>query len=409
MFQNSRRVPRYGTRFALACAAVGALALAGCGAADSRDEGSGSNNASSSSGEYKIGAVLSLSGHAAGMGSHQRDGARYAVDEINAAGGVNGRKLRLDVRDDAGDPNKTVSVFNRFAADDEVLAVFGGTFGSFSLSILPISKRVGLPMLAPNSTHSLTRSDSRYLFRVVFDADAEVTAAVDRAKAEGAKRVAILHGTDAYGEQGSELLKEAIPAAGLELVGSEGMPADARDVTPQLTKLRASRPDVLMLWGTSPNVGVALKNAGQLRMEIPMLSGVGGLDPGNLDVAEGSPALAHWTPQDVDGSGDPELNKRFAEGFKAKNGRESDYVDRMGYDTMYLIKQGLENAGDDVTRDGLVEGLEQIQDKHLLMGVWNFGPFDANEPDNRSGLTAEAISWKSVEDGRLVPAAEPTR
>src|SRR5690606_14264091 len=99
-------------------------------------------------------------------------------------------------------------------------------------------------------------------FRVVFDADAEVKAAIERTKAQGAKRVAILHGTDAYGEQGAELLKDAIPASGLTLVGAEGMPADARDVTPQLTKLRAARPDVLMLWGTSPNVGVALKNAG---------------------------------------------------------------------------------------------------------------------------------------------------
>lgn len=376
-------------RFLMLAALLGVAGLAvGCGS-------DGGGGAAQGSGPIQVGAVLSLTGSSAVLGEHERDGVEAAVEEINAAGGVNGRQLKVTFVDDAGDPNGAVAAFNRLTSDDDVVAVFGATFGSSTLAISPLSKRTGMPLLAPNTTYEITHQGNEYLFRVAPPADAEVEAAVAHIKEAGYQRLGVLTSTDAYGAQAGDLLEEA----GVSIVARETFAKEATNLTSQLTKLRAANPDALVVWDHAPATGIAIRNAADLGMtEIPILSGQASNNPGNIEAASGSDALQNWLVQGVVDPMNP--LPRQEEGLEVLQ-QSVDYpIDifaSIGYDGMHILKEALEAAGDGADREALRDALEQVS----YEGVGGSYQYSAEDHD---GVGPESIVWLEVQDDKFVAA-----
>ena len=375
---------------AVALAAVTAVGLAACGGSDSGSDGGST---------YKIGMLASLSGAQTQPGQHQRDGAKSAVDAINAAGGVNGRKLELVVHDDAGNPNAAVSGFNALVRDEGLMGILGSTWGSSTLAFKPLLEREQVPVIAPNTTHEITNPISPWLFRVILAAEVEVRAAADTAKKAGIERIAVLHTTDAYGKQGAELIEKS----GLQVVGSEEMEPNASDVTTQLTKLRAKRPQALFVWGTTPNTGLALKNAGQLGMNLPVLSGVTGPTEGNLKAAGGSSILRHWLNVGLvdPASPLPRQEEAIANLKRDHPGYEPDVYSVIGYAGVTLFARALEAAGDDADRSKLRDAIEGLREAETVAGVFSYGP------DNHDGAGVDSVVWLSPKGKSFVRVDEP--
>jgi len=377
-----------GSRILVLSAMLAAAAIVvGCGSAGGSDEDDG--------GEYKLGAILSLSGAAADLGQHSRDAIELAVDQINADGGVNDREITVEFIDDGTEPNRTVSAFNDLARDDSVLAIFGGTLGTTTLAMSPMSAQQGVPLLSPNTTYEITRQGNEYLFRVAPPADAEIDATVELANDQGWERLALLHSTDAYASQAAELFADS----GLDIVGSESFDPEDTDMTAQLTKLGRTDPDALLVWDLSPATGIAIRNAGQLGMdEIPILSGQGSNNPGNIDAAGNSPALDNWIVQGVVDEASP--IDRQAEGIELLE-PELDYpVDTfasLGYDGAHLFAAALEEAGSDPDRDAVRDALEQV-DYDGLGGEYVYSA------DNHDGVGPESVIWLEVRDAEFVMA-----
>ena len=377
-----------GSRILVLSAMLAAAAIvAGCGSAGGSDDDDG--------GEYKLGAILSLSGAAADLGQHSRDAIELAVDQINADGGVNDREITVEFIDDGTEPNRTVSAFNDLARDDSVLAIFGGTLGTTTLAMSPMSAQQGVPLLSPNTTYEITRQGNEYLFRVAPPADAEIDATVELANDQGWERLALLHSTDAYASQAAELFADS----GLDIVGSESFDPEDTDMSAQLTKLGREDPDALLVWDLSPATGIAIRNAGQLGMdEIPILSGQGSNNPGNIDAAGNSPALDNWIVQGVVDEASP--IDRQAEGIELLE-PELDYpVDTfasLGYDGAHLFAAALEEAGSDPDRDAVRDALEQV-DYDGLGGEYVYSA------DNHDGVGPESVIWLEVRDAEFVMA-----
>jgi branched-chain amino acid transport system substrate-binding protein len=366
----------------LAATAVGV----GCGS----DGGSGGDDG----GEYKLGAILSLSGAAADLGQHERDAIELAVDQINAAGGVDGREITVELVDDGTEPDRTVAAFNDLVRDDSVLAIFGGTLGTTTLAMSPLSAKQGVPLLSPNTTYDITRQGNDYLFRVAPPADAEIEATAELAREQGWERLALLHSTDAYASQAAGLFAES----DLDLVGSESFDPEDTDMTAQLTKLNRANPDALLVWDLSPATGIAIRNAGQLGMtDIPILSGQGSNNPGNIDAAGNSPALDNWIVQGVVDEHDP--LDRQTDGIELLEPGLDYSVDTfasLGYDGVRLFAAALEEAGDDPSRDSVRDALEQVS-YDGLGGEYRYSPDD-------HGVGPESIVWLEVRDGGLATA-----
>jgi len=378
-----------GWRTSAALLVAGAAALTGCSA-----EGAGGSDDT-----YKIGMLAALSGPAAQTGQHQRDGAQAAVDAINEAGGVNGRKLKLVVRDDAGNPNTAVSGFNELVRDDAIVGIFGSTFGSATLAVKPLLDRNEIPVIAPNTTHEITNPSSEWLFRNIISAEGEVEAAVELARENGIEKIAVLHSTDAYGSQGGDLLKNS----GLDVVAVEEMESDATDVTTQLTKIKAAKPDALFLWAITPGAGLALKNAGQVGLDVPIISGVAGPTAGNITAAGQSSALSRWLNV---GLIDPENPlPRQEEAIENLKAAQPDYAPDVysvtGYSGIELFAEALEAAGEDADRSAIRDAIESIQGLDTVSGVYSFAA------DNHDGAGIDSVVWLAVENDTYVRTDDP--
>jgi branched-chain amino acid transport system substrate-binding protein len=348
--------------------------------------------------DIKIGVILTLSGPPGRAGNRQKDGAELAVERINAAGGIKGRKLRLVIQDDAGDPNAAVTAFNTLAADDEIVAVYGTTIGSSTMAFAPLAKRAGMPVVFPNATYEITRLGNEFLFRVAVPGDVEVRAAVDLAKKSGWSRIAILHSNDAYGKQGADLLAKMAAA---DVVASESFATSSTDYTPQLTKIRAARPDVIFVWGGVPFTGTAAKNAGQLGITAPLISPTAAGAPANIAAAAGSSALAHWRILGVLDPANPlPRQKTGIEAAREKFKNEPDVFVASGWDAMQVLAAALRSAPA-INRAAIKSALENVRGVEGMGGVYSYSATE------REGTGADSLIWLRVVDGKLVRSAQP--
>lgn len=358
--------------------------------------GGGSSGGSGSKSTYKIGVILGVTGPTGNLGQHELDGAKLAVDRINKAGGVNGHRLQLVTEDDAGVADNAVNAFNRITSDDSILAIFGSTLGTNTLAMLPLVQKVGIPILAPNSTYGVTHQNNQWIFRVAVPANVEVDAAVSLLKKRGLKKIAVLDSTDAYGSQAADLFKQA---SGVTVVATESFALTATDLTTQLTKIRAASPDAIVVFTGAPLAGIALKNAGQLGITQPIFSGVASNNPGNISAAANSPALGNWLTEGVLDPANP--LPRQKDGFsaiKAAYGYDPDTFACVGWDALYALSTALTKLADNPTRAQVRDAMANVKDFQGVGGVYTW------TKDNRDGTTVDSVIWMKAQNGAFVRA-----
>jgi branched-chain amino acid transport system substrate-binding protein len=368
-----------------------ALAMTVVGALSACSSGSSSKT---SSGPIKIGVMLTLSGPAAALGQHELAGAKAALAKINAAGGVDGRKVEISSAiDTGGDANKAVSTYKRLEGNSSNVAIFGPTFGTETLPIAPIFVRDKTPMIIPQTLGD-GLPGNKYAFLAAYTSRIEADAARDWLNSKGYTRAAILHTTDQYGSDGAKYLAQM---AGIQITANEAMDPGALDVTSQLTKIRGTNPQALLIWGTAPNTGIAIKDIGQLGMTQPILSGVAADSTANIQIAAGSAALARWNVQAVVDPSKP-LPRQAAgvQVLTAANHRSPDVFDSIGYDCMYILAEGLKNAGSKLSRASLRDALSNISGLELVDGIYTF-----KGKTNAAGLGKDSILLLTVENGQF--------
>ncbi len=334
-----------------ALAALAATAVAGCGSDDTA-------SSAQSAGPIKLGMIQVLSGPAAAAGTAERNGFELAVERVNASGGIAGRKIEVVAQDSAFDPNKAVSAYRRLSDDQDIVAIFGPTTGTEAQAMAPIVQRGDVPVVAGVSS----AIDDRYLDNLFISApkiELEGEFLVDKLVELGHSRVGMLSTTDALGKD----FAAAIKADGrVQVVAEETMPVDVKDVTPQLTKLRSNDPEAVVLIGSPPNAGLAVKAAGELGLRVPIISGPPALSPDNLTAAGESRALKSWR---IRGYVDPENpSPEQADGVKALTEAFPDdplLFTSAGWDCAQILLQGLRNAGKDISRESLMAGLEKVE------------------------------------------------
>lgn len=358
--------------------------------------GGRSLGAASSGAPFKVGVILGVTGATGNLGQHELDGARLAAAAINGTGGVSGHPLELVFEDDAGVPDNAVNAFNHITSDPAVLAIFGSTLGTNTDAILPLAQRVGISVLAPNSTYDITHHGNPWVFRIAVPANVEVDALTALLKERGLTRIAVLNSTDAYGSQGAALIARQ---AGLTIVAHESFPLTASDVTVQLTKIRTANAQALVLWGSAPLVGVALRNAAQLGMTMPIFSGLAADNPGNIKAAANAATLAQWLVEGVLDPAHPLPRQR--EGLAAIRGRygyDPDVFAAIGWDAMFVLARALGKAGTVPTRESVRTAMTTISNFPGLAGVYTW------TSTYRDGTGISSLIWLAVRDGVFVRA-----
>jgi ABC-type branched-subunit amino acid transport system substrate-binding protein len=221
----------------------------------------------------KIGLFLELTGGSASTTSEASQfGVELAVKEINAAGGIGGRKLDLVVADTQTDPTVGVGEIKRLIQQDKVDFVFGPVISQIFLAAAPVLNEAKIGTIGSTGSMAITPKSAPYYFSTLINAETQAKhVAAEAGDVLKAKTVAILSDTGAQAKDFVEAIKKELQARDIKLTGSQEYQYRATDLTPQLLALRRGKPDTLLLFSSSgEDAGNAIKSLTELGWQVPV-------------------------------------------------------------------------------------------------------------------------------------------
>jgi branched-chain amino acid transport system substrate-binding protein len=326
--------------------AVLALLLAGC---PKGEQGTGGGNASTGTGEILVGEYGSLTGPQATFGTSTHEGITLAMEEINAAGGVNGRKVTVKTEDDQSKQEEAANAVTKLISQNNVVAVLGEVASSASLAAAPTCQSNKVPMITPSSTNDKVTKMGDYIFRMCFvdsyqgEAQAKFAARwCDQNKKP--KAVAILTDVKSDYSQGlGKVFQDTFTQLGGKIAGANSYSNGDSDFRPQLTAVKSTNPSLIFVPGYYTDIGQIASQARDLGITVPLLGGDGWESPKLIEIGgkalEGSFYTNHYFV------GDPApIVHDFVTKYEKRWGHKPDALAALGYDTMKVLGDALKRA-----------------------------------------------------------------
>ena len=355
--------------------------LSGC-QSNSADKQEGAGDSPSSGDTIKVGLNYELSGDVATYGQGLVAGIELGLEEINSEGGVLGKQIEAIKADNKSEDTEAANVSARLVTRDHVLALLGPATSGNTKAATPAAMQNKVPLISGSATSDDVTVDSNgnvrdYIFKTCYNDSFQGVMMAELASRDlGAKTAAILgDSTSDYAKGLSTNFKNTFLEGGGKLVAEEAYQAKDTDFKAVLTSLKGQNPDVLFVPGYYEEVGLIIRQARELGLNMPILGADGFESPKLVEIA-GKEALnnvfysSHYSPLDDTA----EVNK-FKVSFEAKYGHEPDAFNALGYDMAYFLKDGFERAGEansEKLRDALAEtknfkgvtGVLSVDEKH---------------------------------------------
>ncbi len=356
-------------------AATASLALiAGCAAAPG-DVDKGTDTSSSDT--VKIGVNYELSGGVATYGKASRDGIELAVNQINEAGGIDGKKIELVVYDNKSEPAEATTLATKLMTQDKVLAELGpATSGSFKATI-PVAAKNKVPVASGSATAddvtvNADGSVNEYAFRVCFNDSFQGTAMANFAsnKLNAKKAVVIKDTSSDYAKGLAENFVKTFTENGGTIVGEEAFAAKDTEFSGILTRIKGLEFDVIYLPGYYEEAGLIIKQARELGINAPVL-GADGFDSPTLLELAGASALndVYFTNHYSSLDKDPKV-VAFIEDFKAAHGEEPNAFHALGYDLAKWTADSIGRAKE-LTGEGVKEAMAGTTEFQGVTGTFS--------------------------------------
>jgi branched-chain amino acid transport system substrate-binding protein len=336
-------------------------------------------------------------------------GIEAAIEDINAAGGVLGRKLSLVVRDDQSQPPKSIQNMSDLIDNEKVVAVMGPTNSGNALAWkhIPNQKKVvsmGMIGSGTDITKPMSAGADNYMFRVSMMDREQVAALVAYALKSGAKKIGVMGETTGYGQGGVKDLIEILKLHNIEPVGVEKFAVSDTDMTSQLNKLKTAGADTLMVWAQGTPIGQLVRSMDKINYFPALLTSWAADNITYYDAA--GKALAD-KPIFLRTMADPATpkQKKLYERIGSKLAAPSAFPFAVhGYDATLLVAAAIRQAG---STDGskIREALEDL--KAPVDGVMKVYSKPFSKTD-REGLTAEDLVFIKWRDGKLVQYSDNT-
>jgi branched-chain amino acid transport system substrate-binding protein len=315
---------------------AGVTALAGC-----KPGGGDADN------PIKVGEFASLSGKEATFGISAHEGTLLAVEGLNAAGGVLGRKLQLITEDDLSKAGEPATVVNKLIARDNVVAVLGEVASSRSLEAAPICQQNQIPMVSPASTNPKVTETGDYIFRVCFidPFQGTVMANFDY-KTLKARKVAVFTDVKSdYSKGLAKYFKECFVKLGGEITVELDFNGGDKDFKAQLTAIKASNPDAVFVPGYYTDVALICIQARQLELNVPLTGGDGWESDELVKIGqaavEGNYFSTHYAPDVA-----TDQSRKFVADYRQRfKGKTPDAMAALGYDSALILADALKRAG----------------------------------------------------------------
>lgn len=326
-----------------------------------------------------IGAGFALSGRLASYGEDAKAGADLAVAAVNNAGGVLGRKIRVDYEDTGADRAKAVAVYRRFGSRPEVVAMLSLSSIEFAAQD-PVANDVKLPLISVGSATPIAKF-SPWSFRVSLIVNKAIGPVFESLKAKrGIKSVGIIYDAADNSSIGQmESVKAAAPALGLALKDIESFNSGDQDFSLSITRFLSDPPDVLYVGATTNEATLIISQARALGLKSLLIGGAGFNDPRIASLpGESAEGIMTFFPFDV--TSDQPIVRSFTEQYKAAHkGDAPPSLAALGYDAVLLAADAVRRAGS-TDRDAVRKALGETTGLQGVDGTFTYkGPGDNTE------------------------------
>lgn len=346
-----------------------------------------------------IGTILATSGKFSFLGDPSQKGVELAVEEINAAGGILGRKLKIISYDDDGNPAKTVNLIDRLLTKDKVVGVIGASTSGTIHVVATACDKAGVPQFYISGNSEICKT-KKHVFNAAptdeLDAEGMADFLKDNLKLG---KIGIIHDSNEYGTRSAESFQKILQekAPGITVVGVEKYQSTDREMSAQLINLKNAGSQCIVIWGVGFAPAVIVKNWAQLGLKegIKLMSGAG--------------AGSHKMIQVLESSGDGFLFNTVLN-YGAPNAKETAFIEAyqkkfntipptfaaVGYDGAYLLAEALKMAKGDGTK--VTEAIRRLDGFQGVQGTFSFNGGNCN------GLQSGCYDMAVVKGGDYFPA-----
>lgn len=328
----------------------------GCSSKQAAPAASSEQTASDASSEaetIKVGLNYELSGNVATYGQGLTEGIELAVEEINSNGGVLGKQIELVKADNKSDNAEAANVATKLITRDKVVAILGPATSGNTKGAIPVATQHKVPLISASATADDITVDSNgnvreFIFKTCFSDSFQgfimANFAFEDLKVKNA--AILMDNTSDYSKGLAKSFKERFESLGGTIVTEQAYQAKEKDFRAVLTNIKSANPDVLYLPGYYEEVGLIVKQARDLGLNVPVLGGDGYDSPKLVELA-GNEALngVYFTNHYSSMDNSPEVVK-FKEAFNAKYGKDPDAFNALGYDLAYFLADAIKRAGE---------------------------------------------------------------
>jgi len=347
---------------------------------------------------YKIGAIFDTSGVASALGQPEADTAEMVEEMINAAGGINGRPLKIIVRDTKGEETEALAAIKELIEKEGVLAIVGPSRSGTTLGIIDAIEKAEVPLISCAASAKITTPVKKWVFKTPQTDAHAVEAIYGYLNEKSISKIAVISASSGFGVAGLEQLQLQAEAAGIEIVTAEEFQDTDTDMTAQLTRIKNSDAEGVICWGIGPPPSLVTKQMAQLQLGIPLFQSHGVANKrfieGAGDAAEGV-ILPAGKLLVVDQLPDSDPQKAtlaaYKEAYEAEFSKDVDTFGGHAWDALQMVINGIREGGEDTA--AIRDAIESTTGFVGTGGVFNYSA------DDHYGLTADAFVMIKIVDG----------
>jgi len=349
----------------------------------------------------KLGAILSVTGPAAFLGAPEARTLEMLVEQANAKGGIEGRKVALVMRDSGGSPEKAISFARQLIDEEKVFAIIGPSTSGETMAVKSIAEEARVPLISLAAAEVIVNPVARYVFKTAQKDSHAVVKIFEEMRKRGITRIAVFSSNTGFGKAGKEQIEKLAPGYGIQIALNEVYDRAATDLTAEATKLKGANVQAVLNWSIEPAQSILVKNIRQLGLTLPIFQSHGF---GNLAyVKAAGPAaegvvfpLGRLLVGDMLPDGHPQkaVLVAYRDAYRSRYGEEVSGFGGYAWDAFKILELAIGRAGLD--REKVRTAIENLKGFVGTSGVFAFSPTDHN------GLDLASFEMLTVKDGRFV-------
>lgn len=354
----------------------------------------------------KIGGLLETSGPVASLGQPGLEGAMLAVEQINKAGGINGHPVEFVNVNTESDNTRAVTAVKRLIGQGDIAAIVGPMNSGSSFAIIDTVQRASIPMISNGGSRNivLPADEKKWIFLAPLTDVLVQGVMMDDMKKRGITRIALLNADSPFGTSGREQLEKNAASYGITLVSQQSFGNADQDMTPQLTKIRGTDAQAVVVWATGPGQAIAVKNFRQLGIDLPLYLSHAANDFNFVRLA-GPAADGIFIPSskiyvtDALVATDPQkaVIQTFVKDYEAKYGKPPATFAGNAYDSVMMLAAAMAKAGVS-DRAAIRDAIEGLKDHVGVTAIYSYGPAD------HFGAKGDSVVMLTVKDGKFTLA-----